>query len=196
MQGEKRSAILDAALRVFAKHGFAAARVSDIAAAAGVGKGTVYLYFESKEDLLMGVFEARVDEILSMIDEMVVSGVSPREGLRTFFDAALDLVASNVELLDLFEQRVFLSEAHLRTRGIAFFRSIIERVALKLTPEAKSELALDYDIEIIATAIIGALASYRLYRVLHPEGSAESSIRKVSAELSRFFAAAFLPHSQ
>ena len=153
MQGDRRSAILDAALHVFAENGCSAARVSDIASEARVGKGTVYLYFESKEDLLMGVFEARVDELLSMIDELAVSGVSPREGLRTFFDAALDLVASNVELLDLFEQRVFLSDERLRLRGIAFFRSIIERVASKLTPEAKSNLVLDYNIEIIATAI-------------------------------------------
>ena len=186
MQGEKRGAILEAALQVFARHGYAAARMSDIAAAAGVGKGTVYLYFSSKEDLLMGVFEARVNEILSMIDEMVVSRVSPREGLKTFFDAALGLVASNVELLDLFEQRVFLSDA--------FFHSMIQRVVSKLTEEAKTELVLDYDMEIIATAIIGALASYRLYRVLHPRESAETSLRKVSAELSRFFAAAFLIH--
>jgi TetR/AcrR family fatty acid metabolism transcriptional regulator len=194
VQGEKRNAILDAALQVFAKHGYAAARMSDIAAAAGVGKGTVYLYFASKEDLLMGVFEARVNKILAMIDEMVVSRVSPREGLQTFFDAALGLVASNVELLDLFEQRVFLSDARLRAHGTAFFRSMIERVVSKLTLQAKSDLVLDYDMEIIATAIIGALASYRLYCVLHPGESAKASLAKVSSELSRFFAAAFLPH--
>jgi len=195
-QGEKRRAILDAALRVFAQRGYAAARISDVAEAAGVGKGTVYLYFASKEDLLLGVFESCVDEILSMIDQLVVARPTPREGLRTFFDAALGLVASNVELLDLFEQRVILADARLRARGTAFFRSMIERVVSKLTPEAKSELMLDYDIEIIATAIIGALASYRLYRLLHPEEAPETSLAKVSGELSRFFAAAFLPPSR
>ena len=193
MPEDKRRAILDAALRVFARRGFAAARISDIAAAAEIGKGTVYLYFASKEDLLMGVFESRVDDILSMIDEMVVSQVTPREGLRKFFDAALSLVASNVELLDLFEQRIFLSDARLRARGMAFFHSMIERVVSKLTPDIKGDLMLDYDMEIIATAIIGALASYRLYRVLHPEEEPEASLTKVSAELSRFFSAAFLP---
>jgi TetR/AcrR family fatty acid metabolism transcriptional regulator len=194
LQGDKRDAILEAALRVFARHGYAAARVSDIAAEAGIGKGTVYLYFASKEELLMGVFESRVNQILTLIDEMVITQVTPREGLRAFFDAALALVASNVEMLDLFEQRVFLSDDRLRARGIAFFRSIIERVVSKLTPEARSDLVLDYDMEIIATAVIGALASYRLYRVLHPEGSADTALEKVSAELSRFFSAAFLPH--
>lgn len=193
MSEAKRFAILDAALRVFAKRGFASARISDIAAAAGIGKGTVYLYFASKEDLLMGVFESRVDEILSMIDELVVSRVTPQEGLRAFFDAALNLVASNVELLDLFEQRIFFSDARLRARGTAFFHSMIERVVSKLTPEIRSDLVLDYDMEIIATVVIGALASYRLYRVLHPDDPAEESLGRVSAELSRFFAAAFLP---
>jgi len=192
VQDDKRRAILDAALAVFAKHGFAAARISDIAANAGIGKGTVYLYFQSKEDLLMGVFEAYVDDILSMIDELTVAQVTPREGLRAFFDTALELVASNVELVDLFEQRIFLTDTRMRARGIAFFRSMIERVVSKLTPEARHDLMLDYDMEIIATAVIGALASYRLYRALHPEEPPATSLNKVSSELSRFFAAAFL----
>jgi TetR/AcrR family fatty acid metabolism transcriptional regulator len=192
MPEDKRRVILDAALRVFAGRSYAAARISDIAAEAGVGKGTVYLYFDSKEDLLMGVFEACVDDMLSMIDDLAISGVSPTEGLRAFFDGALRLVASNVELIDLFEQRIFFSSDTLRARGAALFRSMIDRVISKVTPEVESELVLDYDIEIIATAIVGALASYRLYRELHPEEPAETSLTKVSAELSRFFSAGFL----
>jgi len=189
----KRRVILDAALHVFAGRGYAAARISDIAAEAGVGKGTVYLYFASKEDLLMGVFEACVDDMLSMIDELAISGVSPAEGLRAFFDGALRLVASNVELIDLFEQRIFFSNEQLRVRGTQLFRSMIDRVVSKVSPEIKSRLTLDYDMEVIATAIVGTLVSYRLYRELHPEEPSEKSLAKVSAELSRFFAAAFLP---
>ena len=196
MSEDKRRVILDAALRVFAGRGYAAARISDIATEAGVGKGTVYLYFDSKEDLLMGVFETCVDDMLSMIDELATSGVGPAEGLRAFFDGALRLVASNVELIDLFEQRIFFSSDTLRARGTALFRSMIDRVAAKVTPEIKTALVLDYDTEVIVTAIVGALASYRLYRELHPEEPAEASLAKVSAELSRFFSAAFLPSSE
>jgi AcrR family transcriptional regulator len=47
--------ILDAALEVFAERGFAAARLDDVAARAGVTKGTVYLYFDSKEELFKAV---------------------------------------------------------------------------------------------------------------------------------------------
>mgnify|MGYP001268534874 CR=1 FL=1 len=49
--------ILDAALAVFTEKGFEAARVDDIAARAGISKGAVYLYFESKDELLRGLIE-------------------------------------------------------------------------------------------------------------------------------------------
>src|SRR6266436_2876032 len=52
--------ILEAALSVFAERGFAAARMEQIAARAGVSKGTIYLYFDSKE----AVFRALVHEVL------------------------------------------------------------------------------------------------------------------------------------
>ena len=52
---DKHQAILSAAAEIFREHGFAAARISDIAKAAGVGKGTVYEYYRSKEELLLEV---------------------------------------------------------------------------------------------------------------------------------------------
>ena len=53
---DKRERIIEAAIEIFIKRGFAAASVQEIAAAAGVAKGTVYLYFESKEDLIAQVY--------------------------------------------------------------------------------------------------------------------------------------------
>jgi len=48
---DRRAEILDAALEVFAKQGFAAARLDDVAELAQVAKGTIYLHFQDKEDL-------------------------------------------------------------------------------------------------------------------------------------------------
>lgn len=62
--------MLDAAMAVFAEKGFAAARLEDIAARAGVSKGTIYLYYESKEDILRALIKAipvaRVDGIAQL----------------------------------------------------------------------------------------------------------------------------------
>ena len=61
--GDKRGRILDAAVRIFAEKGFYNAKVSEIARVAGVADGTIYLYFKSKDDLLISIFEDRMEEV-------------------------------------------------------------------------------------------------------------------------------------
>ena len=61
--GDKRERILTAAERIFARHGFFAAKVSDVAKEAGVADGTIYLYFKSKDDLLISLFERRMQQV-------------------------------------------------------------------------------------------------------------------------------------
>ena len=79
---DKRTAILRAATDVFAKRGFFNAQVADVARAAGVAAGTVYLYFRSKDDLLISIFERGMREALAE-GKQVVEGVDdPVERLR------------------------------------------------------------------------------------------------------------------
>jgi TetR/AcrR family transcriptional regulator, fatty acid metabolism regulator protein len=59
-----RAVILRAAIRTFARHGFFNSQVADIARAAGVAAGTVYLYFENKDDLLVSIFDRTMDEAI------------------------------------------------------------------------------------------------------------------------------------
>jgi len=61
--------ILDAALSVFADKGFSAARMEDIAAKAGVTKGTIYLYFQSKEEVFKSLARQHVTDTLAMASE-------------------------------------------------------------------------------------------------------------------------------
>jgi AcrR family transcriptional regulator len=56
-QIDKKDRIIKAAARVFAQKGYAGAAVADIAVQAEIGKGTIYAYFDSKEDLFFAVFE-------------------------------------------------------------------------------------------------------------------------------------------
>ena len=60
----RRQAILEAALHMFAEHGFEAARLDDVAARAGVAKGTLYLYFASKEALFEALIRNAVAPIM------------------------------------------------------------------------------------------------------------------------------------
>jgi TetR/AcrR family transcriptional regulator, fatty acid metabolism regulator protein len=79
---DKRRAILDAAITVFARQGFHSARVSDVAAEAGVAYGLVYHYFDSKEQMLNELFSERWKLLLQASQEMQRSDASPRDKLR------------------------------------------------------------------------------------------------------------------
>lgn len=63
--GDKERAILEAAVAVFAEHGYHAAQMARIAERAGVANGTVYLYFHNKKDLLVSLFRTRLGQMVA-----------------------------------------------------------------------------------------------------------------------------------
>lgn len=66
---DKHRRILDAAVKVFAQKGFSRSKVSEIAREAGVADGTIYLYFKNKDDILISLFEARMQDVVSRFEE-------------------------------------------------------------------------------------------------------------------------------
>lgn len=83
-RSDKRVRIVDAAVGVFAEKGYRSARISDIARRAGVADGTIYLYFRNKEDLLLTIFEEKMDGILSGLRAAVDGIDSPSDRMRAF----------------------------------------------------------------------------------------------------------------
>src|SRR5260370_37400152 len=80
--GPKRDALLRAAIDVFAERGYFNAQVADVARAAGVAAGTVYLYFRSKDDLLISIFERGMSEALAETKAAIDGLDDPGERLR------------------------------------------------------------------------------------------------------------------
>src|SRR3954469_16357103 len=80
----KRDAILRAAIDVFAGRGFFNAQVADVARAAGVAAGTVYLYFQGKDDILVSIFERTMRDTLAEGRAAVAMVSDPAERLRLF----------------------------------------------------------------------------------------------------------------
>ena len=79
---DKRELILRAAVRTFADRGFFGAQVADVARAAGVAAGTVYLYFRGKDDLLVSIFERTMREAITEGKAALAGAPSPLERLR------------------------------------------------------------------------------------------------------------------
>ena len=78
----KRERILRAAVDVFAEHGYFNARVAQIAKAAGVADGTIYLYFEGKEDLLITIFREHTRGYLQTLEERMIGVELAEDRLR------------------------------------------------------------------------------------------------------------------
>src|SRR5437763_5776635 len=78
----KRERILRAAVDVFARSGYFNAKVSEIAKAAGVADGTIYLYFDGKEDVLVTIFREQTRSYLQSLERQLADVSRPEERIR------------------------------------------------------------------------------------------------------------------
>jgi TetR/AcrR family transcriptional regulator, fatty acid metabolism regulator protein len=102
-RAEKARAILRAAAKVFAQSGYFNAKVSDVARAAGVADGTVYLYFKSKDELLSSVFSMAMEEFLARARAELAGLSDPRERLHRFAQLHLSLLEQERDLAIVFQ---------------------------------------------------------------------------------------------
>ncbi len=171
----RKQAILDAALAVFAERGFEAARLDDVAARAGVAKGTLYLYFKDKEalfeDLLRGAVTPLLERITALADAPDVPFDTALEMLFSFFER--EVLGTNRKLLVrlvMAEGPRFprIAEAHYRnvvSRILPLIRKIAERAA------ARGELSCDAVVrypQLIAAPLLTAVIWDALFAKIKP----------------------------
>ncbi len=129
--GPKRDAILRAAIDVFAERGYFNAQVADVARAAGVAAGTVYLYFKSKDDLLVSIFERSMREGLANGRAAVANLQDPRARLLRLARGHLARLGHDRNLAIVFQV-----ELRQSTKFMEQFSSTLLRDYLGLIREA------------------------------------------------------------
>jgi len=110
----KRETIIEAAVKIFAQKGFYNAKVNDVAKAAGVADGTIYLYFKNKDDLLICLFEEKMDHILSHFRTNLKNIDDPIEKLRTFIHVYFKLIEEDQQLAEVFQVELRQSAKFLK----------------------------------------------------------------------------------
>ena len=156
--GDKRERILHAAVRVFAKKGFHATRVSEIAAAAGVADGTIYLYFKSKDELLVALFEDRVDRLLGYLESELPLKTSAPEKLRRIIELQLQLLEGERDLAEVITVILRQSKKLMKEHAVAKFTAYLDAIA-RVVAEGQSagELRDGVSPHLAARALFGAL---------------------------------------
>ena len=157
-QPSKRRRILDAAVDVFSRYGFYNSKVSQVAKAAGVADGTIYLYFKYKEALLIQIFEDTMAE-LSSRQRMALDGLeSATDRLRTFVRVHFEMVGRNPELaevltVELRQSGKFMRDADMRVFGR--YLGIAARIVAE--GQASGEFSPDLRPRRVARMLFGAI---------------------------------------
>jgi TetR/AcrR family fatty acid metabolism transcriptional regulator len=101
--GDKYHRIIDAATKVFAKRGFFHAKVSDIAKEAQVADGTIYLYFENKDDILISLFEEKMKVVLENMMEEISKEKDAVKKIEKFALTHLKLIELNKNVAEIIQ---------------------------------------------------------------------------------------------
>jgi len=142
---DKRRLILDAAIRVFARQGFHATRVSDIADEAGVAYGLVYHYFSSKDEVLNELFIERWSLLLAAIEEADRTGADPRQKLGAVARFIFDSYRHDPELMKVIIVEVTRAANSFGQTHLAEIRRAYESIA-KIVADGQKEGAFRTDI--------------------------------------------------
>jgi len=134
----KRADLIEHAAAVFSKTGYHATKMQDIATAAGIGKGTIYEYFRTKEELFLAVYDAWMTEYEHVIRTRIEAAEDALSKVDAIRDSAVEFYTSRAEQAPLLLE--FWAHA-LRTDNPAFLdrvrktRSFLKNLGASLTAE-------------------------------------------------------------
>jgi AcrR family transcriptional regulator len=155
---DKRRLILDAAVRVFARQGFHACRVSDIADEAGVAYGLVYHYFSSKDEILDTLFLERWNVLLHVIAQAEARDVPVREKLHEVAAFIVDSYVHDPDVMKVIIVEVTRAANSFGRTHLAKIREAYELIGeIVAKAQANGELRTDVTAEFAALAFYGAI---------------------------------------
>ena len=165
--GDKRERILHAAEKIFARSGFYNARVAEIAKDAGVADGTIYLYFKSKDDLLISLFESRMERVNSELSAAIAEAQNAPEKIRLFIRAYFRLVAENPAVAEVLTIELRQSSKFMKEYANPRFGDFL-RLLGGVIADGQKEGTIDRAVPapIAARALFGALDELSLAWVL------------------------------
>jgi len=154
--GDKRERILAAATAVFAERDFHQVLVSEVASRAGVGKGTVYLYFPTKDHLHRGALEASLERVAAEVEGAAAADAPTSEVLRQIVAVILRFFWRRQHLLTLvqrYEQRYGRRARDRRQRVLRAVEQMLARHRLGGSGHAR-HLAAAFLLGLARTAIV------------------------------------------
>jgi TetR/AcrR family transcriptional regulator, fatty acid metabolism regulator protein len=184
--GEKYHRIIAAATKVFARKGFFHAKVSDIAREAQVADGTIYLYFENKDDILISLFEEQMKAVLeNMVEEVSKEKDAPGK-IKRFALAHLRLIELNKNVAEIIQVELRQSSKFMKEYKNEKFMEYLNLISDIIT-EGQEQGVFKRDIipDIAKRAFFGALDEMSRFWVL--SSHKKYDIETAATQISEYF---------
>ena len=185
-KAERPAEIVVAAHTVFSEHGFARARLDDIAKLAGVSKGALYLYFETKQDLFRAVVEQAVEPRLSTIRAGVSADIPFDQAARLGVDVLVSAIEANPRIGGVVKL-IIAESRNLPELAVIWHESVItpllSLIADLIRRGQKSGDVRPGDPELFAMGVLGPLVLGLLWReTFEPVGAKPLPLRTLASQ--------------
>jgi TetR/AcrR family fatty acid metabolism transcriptional regulator len=155
---DKREAILRAAIKVFAGNGYFNSKVSDIARAANIADGTVYLYFKSKDEILHSVFDRAMEEFISEGKREIAEIAGADAKLRRIAHLHLERLSADRDLAIVFQVELRGSTKFMEEFSAAGFAEYLDIIRQTIVEGQKQGVfRADFNPTVCAKILYGAL---------------------------------------
>lgn len=167
---KKYDAILEASIRVIAEYGYHRAQVSKIAKEACVADGTIYLYFENKEDLLISIFKEKIGNFIRLVKRKISAALDAKEQLFYIISLHLGYLEANPLLAVVVQMEIRQSDPHVRKEIgelMQAYLNLIEHVMEQ--GKVSGVFRADLDVRLARKMIFGTLDDLVTSWVIHQQ---------------------------
>lgn len=127
-KGKKYEQIITAAVKVIAQVGYAQAKVSDIAREAQVADGTIYLYFQNKDHLLISLFQQKMGDYINMVENSLKNVESARDQLYRLIDIHLSYLEKEIDLATVTQLELRQSNPVIRQELLITLKPYMQQI--------------------------------------------------------------------
>ena len=183
---EKHHRIIEAATKVFARNGFYQSKISEIAKEANVADGTIYIYFENKDDILISLFEEQMKIVLDNMALQIAEIEDPAEKLEKFASTHLGLIEMNKDMAEIIQVELRQSGKFMKEYKNERFLEYLDIIGNIISEGQKKGLFKQDVIPGVAKrAFFGALDEVSRFWVL--SSRKQYDIKTVAKQISGFF---------
>jgi TetR/AcrR family fatty acid metabolism transcriptional regulator len=183
---DKYFSIIRAATKIFAKKGFYQAKISEIAREAGVADGTIYIYFQNKDDILICLFEEQMKDVLDNMVDQISRLEDPAKKLERFALAHLKLIEQNKDMAEIIQVEVRQSGKFMKEYKNEKFIQYLDLIAEIIKQgQEKGVFRKDVIPGVAKRAFFGALDEMSRFWVL--SNRKQYDINTAAKQISQYF---------